>query len=123
MHSSVIPLVIGVIKRHYYQCCRAGDFRDNTTVRKTDKKHPHQQPFRKLGTQCISRMHFNQLENGTFSVKYIPSHTGDDIGPTELSHLPLPNSVKEKIATKINLGIRKERIIDGKLQHYTFKLI
>ena len=52
-------------------------------------------------------MHVDQLENGTFSVKYIPSHTGHDIGPTELSHLPLPNSVKEEIATKINLGIRK----------------
>ena len=56
-------------------------------------------------------MHVDQLENGTFSVKYIQSHTGHDIGPTELSHLPLPNSVKEEIATKINLGIRKERII------------
>ena len=36
MHLCVIPLVIGVIKMHYYQCCRAGDFSDNTTVRKTD---------------------------------------------------------------------------------------
>lgn len=40
-------------------------------------------------------------------------HTlGNDIGLTELLHLPLPDLVKEEIATKINLGIRKERIID-----------
>ena len=31
------PSVIGVIKKHYYQCCRAGDFHDNTTV-KMDKR-------------------------------------------------------------------------------------
>ena len=64
-------------------------------------------------------MHVDQLENETFSVKYIPSHAGHDIGPTELSHLPLPNSVKEEIATKIKIGIWKERIVDGKLQYYT----
>ena len=86
--------------------CDSGPFRTSGDLLQI-KKHPHQQPSRKLGTQCISRIHVDQLENGTFSVKYIPSHTGHDIRPTELSYLPLPNSVKEEIATKINLGIRK----------------
>ena len=53
------------------------------------KKRRNQQPSWKLGTQCIFRMHVDQLENGTFSVKYIPSHTGHDIESTELSHWAL----------------------------------
>ena len=46
-------------------------------------------------------MHVDELIDGRHIVDFVPLHTGHDIGPNELAHLSLPNSIKEYIAIKV----------------------
>ena len=48
-------------------------------------------------------------------VEYIPAHAGHDLSHNELRHLPLPESTKEEVATKLSLGVNTSRILNGKL--------
>lgn len=83
--------------------------------RKTSKKRPHQKETRKIGCTCISRIYVDELEDGHVSVRYISAHTGHDLGPHELKHLPLPNSTKEEIAMKMSMGVPAQRLLTGML--------
>lgn len=68
-------------------------------------------------------MYATEFKDGHVEVKYISAHTGHELGMPELPHLPLPNSVKEEIAVKINMGIPPERIMEGNphtLTHNTY---
>ena len=58
-------------------------------------------------------MYVDELKNGHIAVKYISAHTGHDLGPHELKHLPLPESTKQEVSMKISLGIPPERILQG----------
>ena len=44
----------------------------------------------------------DQYEDGHVGVTYISAHT-HQLGPSELKHLPLPQSTKDEIAMKISL--------------------
>ena len=55
----------------------------------------------------------DELKNGQITVRYVSAHTGHDLGPQELKHLPLPESTKQEVSTKITLGIPPERILQG----------
>ena len=57
-------------------------------------------------------MYVNELENGHISVQYVSAHTGHELGPQELKHLPLPKSTKEEVATKMSMEIPAERILE-----------
>ena len=72
-----------------------------------------QKESRKLNSTCISRMYVDELKNGHIAVKYISAHTGHDLGPHDLKHLPLPDSTKQEVSMKISLGIPPERILQG----------
>ena len=76
-------------------------------------KRPHQKPTRKIGVHCISRMHVDEMVNGKYMVKFISSHTGHDIGHSELPYIPLRSSTKDKIALKLSKGVACERIVEG----------
>lgn len=62
-------------------------------------------------------MYVNQFKNGAIAVEYISAHTGHDLGPQEIKHLPLPNSIKKEVSKKISLGITPKRILQGKKTH------
>lgn len=91
----------------YYVCCRDGKYKQ---ARKTDSRRSHQ---RQLDATCISRMYVNEFSDDRIEVKYIAAHHGHELGVCELPHLPLPQSVKESVAIKLNQGIPPERILDG----------
>ena len=81
---------------YYFTCCR------NAKVTKKKKKKrktaPHQKETRKLNSTCISRMYVDELRDGQISVKYVSTHTGHNLGPQELQHLPPPESTKQEVA-------------------------
>ena len=60
-------------------------------------------------------MYVDELESGQISVKYVSAHTSHDLGlgPQVLKHLPLPESTKAEVSSKISLGIPPERILQG----------
>ena len=60
-------------------------------------------------------MYVNELKDGQITVKYVSAHTGHDLGPQEVKYLPLPESTKQEVSTKISMGIPPERILQGKL--------
>ena len=60
-------------------------------------------------------MYVNELKDGQITVKYVSAHTGHDLGPQEVKYLPLPESTKQEVSTKISMGIPPERILHGKL--------
>ena len=107
-------LITEVEVRYYFVCCRTGKYLGNTKPRKTLEKRPHQKETRKINSTCISRMYVDELENGQVSVHYVSAHTGHDLGPQKLKHLPLPNSTKEEVSLKIGMGIPPERILQGR---------
>ncbi len=54
-------------------------------------------------------------------MEYISAHTGHNLGPQEIKHLPLPSSIKKEISRKISLGITPQRILQGKeIQYYYY---
>lgn len=59
-------------------------------------------------------MYVDQLKNGTIAVEYVSAHTGHDLGPEEIKHLPLPKSIKNDVSMKISLGIPSQRILQGR---------
>ena len=59
-------------------------------------------------------MYVDELKDGQITVEYVSAHTGHDLGPQELKYLPLPNSTKQDVSTKISLGIPPDRILEGK---------
>ena len=93
-------------------CCRSGKYCANKDQRKTKEVRPHQKESRKLDSTCISRLYVNEHEDGRVSVKYISAHT-HELGNGELKYLPLPESTKQDVATKISLGVPAERILEG----------
>ena len=110
------PLIISEISaRYYFTCCCNGKYHGNPNPRKTTEKRPHQKETRKLNSTCISRMYVNELKDGQITVKYVSAHTGHDLGPQEVKYLPLPESTKQEVSTKISMGIPPERILHGKL--------
>lgn len=103
----------GVTDRYYYVCCRDGQYRVNKKQRATSVTRPHQRPSRKLNATCISRMYANRFIDDHVEVIYIAAHTGHELGTCQLPFLPIPHSVKESVAIKLNQGILAERIMDG----------
>ena len=89
--------------RHYFICCRSGKHRINKDKRKTEVRPQS----RKLDSTCLSRLYIDEHEDGHVSVKYISAHT-HELGPSELKHLPLPQSTKLS-----SLGVPTERILEG----------
>ena len=68
-------------------------------------------------------MYVDELRDGQISVKYVSAHTGHNLGPQELKHLPLPASTKQEVAMKISMGIPPERILQGNNSITTVSLI
>ena len=100
-------------ERYYYTCCRDGKYKGSKKKRKTKEKRPHQKDSRKMGKTCISRMYVNEFRNGHVKVRYIQAHTGHELGSCEIKHLPLPESTKQVVATKLSLRIPSERMLEG----------
>ena len=67
-----------------------------------------------MDSTCISRLYVDQYEDGHVGVTYISAHT-HQLGPSELKHLPLPQSTKDEIAMKISHGVPTERILEGNI--------
>ena len=59
-------------------------------------------------------MYVDELTDESVEVRYISAHTGHELGPTELKHLPLPASVRDEVTLKLCMGIPTERILEGK---------
>ena len=104
-------MILGVINRHYYVCCRDGKYEENKKPRFTKAKRPNQRPSRKLSGTCTSRIYVNEFCDGHVEVTYIAGHTGHELGVCELPHLSLPASVKDTVAMKLGLGIPADRIM------------
>ena len=102
-----------VCSRHYFVCCRDGNYKQNEHNRITDEKRPTQKPSRKVNQHCLSRMYVDEYEDGHVEVTYLTAHSGHELGSNQLLYLPLPNSTKETVALKISQGIPPGRIIDG----------
>lgn len=51
--------------------------------------------------------------DGRVTVMYMIAHTNHQPGPCEDAHLPVPKSICEEIAIKLNSGIPPERIMEG----------
>ena len=60
-------------------------------------------------------MYVSELKDGQITVKCVSAHTGHDLGPQEVKYLPLPESTKQEVSTKISMGIPPERFLQGKL--------
>ena len=58
-------------------------------------------------------MYVDEFVDGHVEVTHIPAHTGHELGPSEIKHLPLPHSTKEAVAGKLSLGIPPTRILHG----------
>ena len=63
-------------------------------------------------------MYVSEYADSHVEVMYITAHTNHELGAAELPHLPLPESVKEEVATKVSKGIPPERIQDGKMWNF-----
>ena len=107
-------MILGVINRHYYVCCRDGKYEENKKPRFTKAKRPNQRASRKLSGTCTSRIYVNEFCDGHVEATYIAGHTGHELGVCELPHLSLPASVKDTVAMKLSLGIPADRIMEGK---------
>lgn len=106
-------IVTDVSARFYFVCCRNGKYKGNVKSRKTSKKRTHQKETRKIGYTCISRMYVDEFKDGQIAVRYVSAHTGHELGPDELKHLPLPRSTKEEISVKMSMGVPAERLLKG----------
>ena len=107
-------IITAIKERLFYICCRSGKYRQNTKQRLTSEKRVNQKDSRKLNGTCLSRMYVNNFYDGHVEVEYIPAHTGHILSHDEIKHLPLPQTTKEEVATKLSLGINPSRILDGK---------
>ena len=58
-------------------------------------------------------MYVNEFEDGHVEVNYVSAHTGHELNSFETKYLPLPDSTKQTVATKLCLGIPSERILEG----------
>ena len=105
---------IAIKTRHYYVCCRDGDYRINACKRKTEKQRPSQKSSRKINDVCLSRMYVDEYSDHHVEVMYISAHMNHQLGSAELSHLPLPISTRDEVALKVSKGISTERILEGK---------
>lgn len=109
-----ILLFTEVIARHYYVCCRDGNFRMNLTKRTTGKKRVNQKSSRKINDVCLSRMYVNEYQDHV-EVQYVSAHTNHKLCTSELPHLPMPRSSMDEVAFKVSRGIASERILEGEL--------
>lgn len=62
-------------------------------------------------------MYVDEFHDEHIKVVYISAHTNHDLGPKELSFLPLSKGVKEIVAEKVNDGVPAQRILKGKLPY------
>ena len=113
IYIMLILVFLDIKYTHYFSCCRDGDYESNKSERKTSQKRPNQKLTRKLNTLCLSRMYVDEYMDGHVQVKYITAHTNHQLGATELPFLPLPKSIREEAASKVNKGIPSERILKG----------
>ena len=58
-------------------------------------------------------MYVNEYHDNHVEVDYVSAHTNHELGAKEMPYLPLPSSVKEEVAEKVNIGIPSQRIIQG----------
>lgn len=107
---------------YYYSCCRDGNYQDRERKRKTSQTRPHQKPSRKMNGLCISRMYVNEYIDNHVEVTYISAHSGHELGKTELQYLPLPQSTKDEVATKVSIGIPADRIKQGNCNCYVLHM-
>ena len=102
---------IAIKTRHYYVCCRDGDYKINACKRKTEKQRPSQKSSRKINDVCLSRMYVDEYSDHHVEVMYISAHMNHQLGS---AHLPLPISTRDEVALKVSKGISTERILEGK---------
>lgn len=64
-------------------------------------------------------MYVDYFHDGHVTVTHVTAHTNHTPGLDEEKYLPIPKSIREDIAIKINNGIPTERILEGEfhLQH------
>jgi len=60
----------------------------------------------------------NHFNDGHVEVEYMPAHTGHDLDHCELNYLPLPDCIKEEVATKLSLGVIW--ILSGKAFYHNY---
>ncbi len=100
--------------RHYYVCCRDGNYRKNLSKRATEKQRVNQKLSRKIDGVCLSRMYINEYKDHV-EVEYVPAHTNHKLCASELPHLPMPQSAMDEVAFKVSRGIASDRILEGML--------
>ena len=69
----------------------------------------------RFGVHCIFQMHVDEMVNCAYIVKFISSHTGHDIRPSELPYLLLPSCTTDEITLKLSKGITCEWIVELKV--------
>ena len=98
-----------------FSCCRDGEQRGNTSVRKTDKKR-NPKTSRKLNGFCFARITATEcLSTGVVTVYYIATHTNHDLTLDECKHLPLPQSVRKTVQEMLAKDISMDKVLDSKL--------
>ena len=61
-----------------------------------------------------------KLNDEHVEMQYIPAHTGHELDHCELNYLPLPDCIKEEVATKLSLGVNLSRILSGKAFNHNY---
>ncbi len=96
----------GANKHWYFYCNRSGTVR----IKNELKRQVKSQGSCKTGKCCIAHMKVvEDTITGTIKVHYCSTHNTHSI---EIAHLPIPPSVKSKIASKLHDGVDIEKILD-----------
>ena len=118
--SNFVYTFAEIKERLFYICCRNGHYKENTKARITSKRRYKQRDSRKINDTCLSRIYANHFIDGHVEVEYIPAHTGHELDRCELNYLPLPDCIKEEVATKLSLGVNPSRILSGKAFNHNY---
>ena len=96
-----------------YTCCRDGSAKENRLPKKTTQTRKHRLSRKLEEGYCISRMMVTKREDGKVSARYIQTHTHHTPGIGEAKHLPLSQSVKQKVREKYGQNVKLDSILDG----------
>ena len=91
-------------KKWYYYCNRARKYKP----RGQGLRQMKTQGTSKIGQQCTAHMKVVQKASGQVSVEYCDFH----IHNICLGHLPLPDSSRKSIASKLKDGVAIDKILD-----------
>lgn len=91
-------------KKWYYYCNRAGIYK----TRGKGSRQLKSQGTSKIGKQCTAHIKATEKQSGEVSVQYCDFH----IHTTRIGHLPLPDCIRETVASKLKDGVAMTKILD-----------